>query len=390
MQMRQSGVLMVNNIQRVLLKLCVFFALMSVLDSTNSIFQARLLRYVAVGAFTVLVLKQNNMSIEISRFSKIFLVFVGYLVFSLILTRIFYDFKGFGYLYVAFLPLLLYVVIYNCEDYIFEDFESIVKLYVLLAIIMALVTIVSFDRNAWLAADQYSYSAGSHKNLIGQILGTAIVIIIFAIKKESLREKIIWFSSSGIIAVAMLYVQCRSALIAVAVCGLVYILFVSHHKVRDIFFLVLFIVVIQESDLIMEMINHSLFIDKYSVDGQLNVDKFSSGRLDLWGDAWEVFLQFPIIGSHAYYVDNFWLNLLTNTGLLGTLICVPLFVMRIQNAYIYFKNSNNDILGISAIMVLAFSLTISMFEAYPPFGPGVSAIMFWITAAFVDKKLALL
>lgn len=117
-----------------------------------------------------------------------------------------------------------------------------------------------------------------------------------------------------------------------------------------------------------------------------DVNSLSSNRVILFAIALQLIPQHPWIGSGDYYVDCLPLNLLTEFGLIGLFM----FTTFILHLFIYTKQKRNINKLTSATYAIYISFLLNgLFEAYPPFGPGVKCFTLWMLLGFalaIDNK----
>lgn len=172
-------------------------------------------------------------------------------------------------------------------------------------------------------------------------------------------------------------------------------------QMRSILFLILFLLsfgfVLSNGVLDPFLVRFHIFFDRFSFQGAGNNIDFSSGRIQLWRTAFNLFLENPIIGvgwgNFAHYVTgvysvdlveikhvhNVLLELLCEIGILGTsMVLGPLFylvhsiyqhtlVIRKKRYVNYLESKWN----IFAITMLVFYLTLSFFD------PIFYGVAFW-------------
>ena len=233
----------------------------------------------------------------------------------------------------------------------------------------------------WFNASTYIYE---QKNSAAQIIGCTIIISDFLIKTE--RKWI--FVVKNLILIFMFLVivamQSRAALISLIVTAIVYYFIILRGKKRffiTVLLLVILVAVLNNGVLSRYVVKAFIFNDRQTK----NLDNFTSGRLSYFVNAWGLFKEHPIIGTGHHRVDNLYLCVLSDVGLVGFIPVIVLWITRIcKNVAYYFKNKNP--FSACVLCLTVFYFCESFAEAYPPFGPGVCAFMFWILCSFVDTK----
>lgn len=273
--------------------------------------------------------------------------------------------------YVIYMGILKYKINVNKILYIFSVSTCI------LAIIILFNSQISFSD--WMSSDMYVFGNSGEKNAVGQILGLAIIIEIFSNYNNENKANILFkIVRVSVLAIALLFVQCRSAIISICVIILVYCVFVKKMNWKYSIMLFILIITVFQTNLL-GVFRKALFLDKYE---GTDLNTFSSGRIDLWIDGIVKWWQHPVLGLGKSYVDNFYINSLMNSGIL---LSIPLFGLM---GYRMYKNIKigmtlNNIL---IVLITVFYLCITFFEAIPPLGPGTSAMIFWCVSAFTDVE----
>ena len=293
------------------------------------------------------------------------------------------------------------ILIYFCSYYVgtTENNEcSIGKKMLLvfgtLAFIMSIQVATQFATNfaAWKDTQLYLYDGATHKNSSAQTLGNCILVLFVFWNPKKKIYKLLRYAGVLIAVIGLLYIQSRAALVAVGIV-IVASAFFRGDKKKVIFALVATLIVvfiIINSESIMEILRQAFFIDKYSSGGKLDLNRFSSGRLDFWVSTWNYFLDSPLIGKGYTYCDNFYINILASGGILIGGPYVVLYLVRVYKSIGYywhsFKCGQIDPFTQLAAIVSIFYMIISLFEGFPPYGPGVSCLMFWMISGYLDGR----
>ncbi|WP_283696951.1 O-antigen ligase family protein [Clostridium perfringens] len=242
--------------------------------------------------------------------------------------------------------------------------EFIKKISIIFILCVFFITInVYFDKFFRVDAMESSKYLYSSKNSLG-ILITFSIVFLINFKKKILGDiLIIW------LIFMLLLIQNRTGII----CVLVYIILSLINKKIKIKkrYIILFVIgvalILIFYDKVSEFIFWSLKLDLSN-----NLDDLSSGRLTLYDRAINSFLDSPFLGNPLYYVDNFYICILAEYGVLGFLIVIPMILLLIKDAFNILRKKNNMI-----FYLLIISVIVSFFEAIPPFGPGAVYFIIW-------------
>lgn len=285
-------------------------------------------------------------------------------------------------------PLIIYFVFYTyfIVRGTAEKERTIIHHYLAACIGLAVLMLLTLNINwsDWLNSMIYLVQG---KNGIGHMLGVGIIIAFFYLDNQKSAKPIIKWGKKIIIIVlfliTLIYIQCRTALLATSLAIFVVgLYFIKNRKIKRIIYIGMFIglLIILFNDRANSIITHSLFLDKYN-----DTDSFLSGRLTLNGLAFEFWKEAPIFGGSFRYVDNFYLNMLQNYGIVGGLFLFGIWFYRIWRNY-----KNSRVIGLSnpfsqiLMSVTIFELIVSFLEAYPPLGPGSSIMVMWMVSAISD------
>ena len=226
----------------------------------------------------------------------------------------------------------------------------------------------------------------SQKNSAGQIMSIAILLLLSQengqgkIKKSSLVL-------SGILAFFLLITQCRSSMVGLAV-AVLYYFFKLKLRYKYLYLIVILTVGLALfGDSLIVLVSQSLRLEYYQ---DASLDTISSGRIGLIYAAFEEFLGSPFWGVGHYYVDMFYISVLTELGIIGTPILFTIYGHRVIRNFKLSKRtcavSTSLLFNYSLFLRMGslFYLVVSCFEGLPPFGPGVSSCMFWLLSGFFD------
>lgn len=238
----------------------------------------------------------------------------------------------------------------------------------------------------WMGRQTYSYGS---KNSSGQIMATAFILSLFYLsdfKKKKLFS-VMMLGMASFLGFMILMVQCRTAMLGLVISIGIYLVFSykdNRKQLGLIFILMLAMVVLISTESVWSFIEKALALDKYQ-DATLN--EFSSGRLMLWGKALLEWSDTPIFGTGAYYVDNMYICALTENGLIGFILLMIIHFSRVwvnlsRKTDFYPAYMRKLILTVK--ILTGFFLVESVFEGYPPFGPGICSCIYWMLSGYCD------
>lgn len=257
--------------------------------------------------------------------------------------------------------------------------DSIIKGLCIIMIVggalLALQVYSGYLRDADITSNSYAYDA---KNSVAQILLCCgfIILLLFSPNNKNI------FIAGRIIAISILVVmvmtRSRATLLSAFYIVYYYTFRYGNKKLKTgiIILAILAVVLILLYPNIYDVIVQGiLFGGRDSSD----VNSLSSGRIFFFALALQKIPQSPWIGSGDYYVDCMPLNIMTEFGIIG-LVMVLSFIAYIF-AYLKKKQKKDKIHNAAYVLFISF-LVNSIFEAQPPFGPGMKCFILWMFIGF--------
>lgn len=239
--------------------------------------------------------------------------------------------------------------------------------------------------DSWFSSTMYLFE---NKNSLGQIVGVAAVsLIVFGYRQKLSSKKVAMWALAGVLVCCILLIQCRAAFLAC--CTALICLFAIRRQMRILVVLAAVLIVgIALSPDLQAFFSHAFFLDIYK---GTDVNAMSSGRLDLWMEALGVSKGHELIGIGSYYVDNMYINLYVNLGIVGFILVMWVWVPRVITNFKYGVKASHGADGYGALgeivaCLTAFYLVESLLEGYPPFGPGACSFVFWMLCGCLDGE----
>lgn len=363
-----------------LLQLCILTSIFSQIEAISNLM--RPIMYIAWIVTAVFFIARNRGRIVIHKCTKIFLGCYSLLVVGCILMALFGSrhLEG-NYIHIMFIPLIVSVIGENFAPFAQEsDYEKILRTYLYGAMAYALwVNITYFSSyNDWLKQNMYTFL---QKNSAAQIWATGILIALFLLEYRTKWQKVLGYACAGYLLLLCGISQCRTAVLALAIVLVCYILLKSKYKVRWSFLTLIIALFFWNNSVTRRFIDQALLLTKYA---GADINTFSSGRLDGWDLALAAFAKNPFLGCGRYYVDCSYISLLAEIGILGFVLVESVWITR---AVSNFKVRSDLNLDAFLMCLTMFYFIESALEGYPPFGPGVSSFMFWfLSVIFADNK----
>lgn len=374
--------------------LLVIFTVLQQFSFFNS-YYSTIRNIVYLIGFLVIILAVNQFfKIKFDKFTQYFLFFfLFFQVLSFIGVLYGNSINNIGTLY---LPISISFFIYMASFVIYKKSNPSIYniLIVIYAILMLLLTIDIFKTyfNGIFISAGYLYG---QKNSKGPMIDFAILFGIFLIL--NLKSKILKIVFSFSIAFEFLtlnLMRSRNDLLALYLVIIVLILKSIKTNKRASFLTLLIIILaillftIFASNLVGSIFSPlvEVFIKHFHIN---NLNNLTSGRLHYYAQALNTFGKNPIIGTlgiQNYYVDDAFLTLIANYGLVGAILYIPFMFFILYTIIInLMRNSIKDLRFYISLVWLA-TLSISLFEGLPPFGPGTTYIVAWILLPLITSK----
>lgn len=227
-----------------------------------------------------------------------------------------------------------------------------------------------------IGADMFSIIyAYDDKNSAAQIFLSACIILFTLYRPSNIVKKIAVYSLIVILLYFMFILKSRATLLGFFFVVSYFTFAYKNKNVRYIFLIgviAICICVLTNPSLYRTVVEGILFANRDADD----LNSLSSGRVNQLGKCIDLFFSSPLIGIGNKYFDCFPIIILTQYGILGTFIVFTFLGKRIKEC-IHLLDKKNA-LDLCAFLLMITYLLDSLFEAQPPFGPGVKCFPLWM------------
>jgi len=317
----------------------------------------------------------SNFKFELFKIGIIrLIIFVEF--YYLVYTAIFFGKIDWNMLY-SLLLVFMFVSIGYSLNVTLKLFNRIVISYGLLTILLGVISVFYFI-GKFEIIDIYKIPI---KNSSGVILAFGLFSLLFKsfiIPSKSRIVKFLYWISMLVIFVCLLTFRTRSALVAVILVILLFILI--HGKLKYISYILLFIAIVFIFNIIIfkefaPKFQQKYFIESFTAKRKIsNLNEFSSGRIEDYEKAINVINQDPLFGNtflkdkSVPWTHNYVLSIVFQYGLLGgfplLLLYFYLFTMVVKRIF-----ERNNIISF-AYYLLFIAFIVSIFEPTYPYNPG--------------------
>lgn len=304
------------------------------------------------------------------------------LVFCILMNLIQNTHLDSSYLAALPIPILVYFIAYNIRMQLGENhIQFLCRLYVVCAVTLGCILVILYipSYQSWMSADTYIVG---QKNSASQIMISALLISWFFINEKMFTKRIICWLSGVFFCIVTALFQSRAALLGVVATFFAYSIVYSKHKLQISLLTIVLIAIALSNDNISSFVRQSIGLNKYDIS---DINSFSAGRIDNYTLAWANFQRNPIVGVGSYKVDDLYICVLAELGIIGFVCIMPILIQRISTAVRFIKDKENALKKV-IVLLTVFYIVESIFERLPPFGPGVCSFFFWTLCGFADAE----
>ena len=224
----------------------------------------------------------------------------------------------------------------------------------------------------------YAYAFRS-KNSMGQILLCCGYIALANYRPKNLLIRFAYYAIILFMFVVMVLMKSRATIVSGAFVLLYGILKSKNKKLKltilSLFVLIL-VVVLLNSELYELIVTGILLANREADD----MDDLSSGRVVLISDALESIQENYMVGIGNFYIDCMPIAMILQYGIIGA--SIVFFLISIFGYHIIRKSHGENHLQKPAFLLFFAFLLNSLFEGYPPFGPGAKCFLMWVMMGF--------
>lgn len=253
-----------------------------------------------------------------------------------------------------------------------KKINNVALLFFIISFIYGLVVYFQYLKGADMFSIIYAYS---DKNSAAQIFLSACIIMFTLYKPSNRINKILLYCFIAILLYLMFILKSRATLLGFFFVVTYFTFAYENKKVRYVFFAgisLILLYILTSPTLYKTVVEGILFANRDASD----LNSLSSGRVELLNSCIQLFLTNPFIGIGNKYFDCFPVIILTQYGMLGALIIFTFIGKVIKDCFCVLDKSNK--LDLCAFLLMVTYLLDSLFEAQPPFGPGVKCFPLWM------------
>ena len=253
-----------------------------------------------------------------------------------------------------------------------KKINNVALLFFIISFIYGLVVYFRYLKGADMFSIIYAYS---DKNSAAQIFLSACIIMFTLYKPSNRINKILLYCFIAILLYLMFILKSRATLLGFFFVVTYFTFAYENKKVRYVFFAgisLILLYILTSPTLYKTVVEGILFANRDASD----LNSLSSGRVELLSSCIQLFLTNPFIGIGNKYFDCFPVIILTQYGMMGASIIFTFIGKVVKDCFCVLDKSNK--LDLCAFLLMVTYLLDSLFEAQPPFGPGVKCFPLWM------------
>ena len=314
-----------------------------------------------------------------SRYVAVFFLFAVLFVFYCFACETVFEEKYFGpdvnNVCISFLIFTISHVLYRSFPKR-KQILTIVSVVLLVAgSVIAYVVNSTADLAAGLETVKYAYD---NKNSMGQILLCCLSIPFMLLTPKSKILNLLKYAMIAYLVVIMFLLKSRATLLSFFYMAGYYTLKAKDKRVRYFVAIALVLVLLT---LVLIPSFYELLVKQILLANRdaSDMDSASSGRADLYPYFINGFFEHPLFGNGARYFDCMPLIIPYQYGFVGASIFFSFIVYILYKLTCRRKRSR---LCLLAYLLFVAYLINSLFEAQPPFGPGIKCAFMWMMVGF--------
>ena len=283
-----------------------------------------------------------------------------------------------GDLYNIVISLLIFIDCFIFWKYYssVQTYRNIISLMIIGCLILGLVVYFYYLQFADMASTTYAYDA---KNSLGQILFVGGVMALVGLKLYNKKALKLFLTGSIIILlIIIMLLKSRATIICIFFVLLYYMMQKRSKKLRKYVVmgcLGMVVTIILSEDLYNLIVVNIIFANRDAS----SVSSLSSGRSELILKALRLIDDNWLLGVGDKYLDCMPIAILLQYGIIGFFIVIA-FLWVLSRKVI--RLPQNNVINISAFLIFCSFILNSLFEAYPPFGPGAKCFPLWMLLGF--------
>lgn len=231
-----------------------------------------------------------------------------------------------------------------------------------------------------ISAVEYAFN---EKNSMGQILVNVMVFGIACYIPKYTPSKVLYILAFIFMTTVVFMMKSRATLLGLFFVIGYYILMYKNRKVQILLFALAAaaLAYLWVSPSAYETIVGNILLGGRDAG---DLDDLSSGRVWLLQQQIAKIPDNIVFGSGVDYMDCFPVMVVVQYGLVGAMIVFPFLIQVAYKVSVKFKPRRG--INLAAFLLFWIMIINSLFEAFPPFGPGIKCFILWMAFGFALAK----
>lgn len=260
---------------------------------------------------------------------------------------------------------------------IHKEARIVGRIVFVVSVYLGLMIFLEYIVGADLSGRNVAYKA---KNSMGQILLACMVFSGFLSWPKVKLMQIVYVSGFVLLGIVIFMLKSRATLVSA---GFVYVYLLmasDSRKLRMGLWICIGLVAVYA---LMNISNLNSIVEDFVYAGRdvTDMDSLSSHRVTIFYDRWELFNGSWLTGIGNVYFDCFPVAILIQYGIIGFLIFGIFLIWCFKYVCFRFNRRGNAIDAVTFLLFFAYIIN-SLFEAFPPFGPGAKCFFVWMAFGF--------
>lgn len=265
----------------------------------------------------------------------------------------------------------------NAEILTIDLLKRLATVYVFATVVLCIDIYAEYLRGYDFNTVIYVYRS---KNSAGQLIQTALVLLIFMLKQKG-AKRLIKFGVILFLLYVIALMRSRASIVSLVLIPIVY---VSCHNVKRrnkilvICAVTAAVLVIILNDTVYDYAIRNLILnttDNSSISFS-DLNRISSHRYSYFKTFATLFQGNELIGIGSYYMDNIYMEVILNYGIFIGSFIIALALFPLKVAYTS-KIRNVDFELVIKIIALSYAFN-GIFEGVAPYGPGAKCFLLWL------------
>lgn len=359
----------------ILVIIASLFSQVAIFYEMESLASALKMSWIIPAFFLILARGQKYLSQSLSSYYLLFFVTIGYIFLcDFVLENKYWGDDAMNII-ISFLVFVVSYVFWT-KNYSDKFLELLCLVLNISGIILGFIVWTKYLNGYDISARTYAFA---EKNSMGQIILCTMIVPLCFINKNSGRitKNLLIFGCVWCVYVVAL-MKARATLVSLLFVVWYFYKYRANYRTKKWirYGIILGIVYLSFNSGIWDTIKNNIFFGSRESS---DLNDISSGRFDVIAYAISAFSRNIFFGIGNFYVDCFPVSLLVQFGIIGSFIIIS-YLCRFYR-FVYMLDRKQNLFAATKLLLYTFLIN-GLFEAQPPFGPGIKCFTLWIMVGF--------